>query len=171
MVKPPTLKKVQAFLHHRKIESMRIRLNTKIPVYGKIKANQLFTFGEGIRANSLSKLLELVRKSGYGCSVSGNAISCVSFEVSPNQWVRYKDLDSAPLCPPIPTIDLTENLFSEKNFPLPEENKTCSICLELLSTGKSTLSCGHEFCILCLSNWLNSGRSIKTCPNCRSVIQ
>ena len=43
----------------------------------------------------------------------------------------------------------------------------CTICLNRVSNGW-TLSCGHEFCIGCISVWLLRN---DTCPNCRAVIE
>jgi len=47
----------------------------------------------------------------------------------------------------------------------------CSICLEILNINTVQLTCNHEFCFLCITNWLNkcaSDNKPVRCPNCNS---
>lgn len=49
-----------------------------------------------------------------------------------------------------------------------EDDVTCAICLDLLHRPRS-LPCGHTFCLICLQNYVNSCRTIITCPSCRGA--
>ncbi|KAG7168591.1 RING finger protein nhl-1-like 2, partial [Homarus americanus] len=53
---------------------------------------------------------------------------------------------------------------------LDEDELTCAICLDLLHRPRS-LPCGHTFCLLCLQNYVNSCRTMFTCPSCRGAAQ
>ncbi|KAH8693613.1 hypothetical protein BGW36DRAFT_429656 [Talaromyces proteolyticus] len=46
----------------------------------------------------------------------------------------------------------------------------CGICVRPLYE-PYTLACGHTFCYGCLSSWFGSGRSHKTCPDCRAQVK
>jgi SNF2 family DNA or RNA helicase len=72
-----------------------------------------------------------------------------------------------------------ENSITESNYMLKilnkledeteidEDEKNCSICLELL-INKSITKCGHIFCADCLKNWLQFHRN---CPMCKKSIK
>ncbi len=49
-----------------------------------------------------------------------------------------------------------------------EIETTCAICLEVISSAKMTLECGHVFHTKCGITWL---RKNKTCPNCRETVE
>ncbi|KAK8739122.1 hypothetical protein OTU49_003492 [Cherax quadricarinatus] len=53
---------------------------------------------------------------------------------------------------------------------LDEDELTCAICLDLLHRPRS-LPCGHTFCLVCLQNYVNSCRTLFTCPSCRGAAQ
>ena len=46
----------------------------------------------------------------------------------------------------------------------------CSICFDAVTatTGRTTLSCGHEFHLKCIGSWLMRSEAAATCPCCRS---
>ncbi|PKY02151.1 hypothetical protein P168DRAFT_292252 [Aspergillus campestris IBT 28561] len=46
----------------------------------------------------------------------------------------------------------------------------CGICIRPLYE-PFTLACGHTFCYSCLTSWFGTGRSNKTCPDCRSPVK
>lgn len=46
----------------------------------------------------------------------------------------------------------------------------CGICVRPLYE-PYTLACGHTFCYGCLTSWFSSGRSNKTCPDCRAQVK
>ncbi|KAL2215606.1 RING finger domain protein [Thermoascus aurantiacus ATCC 26904] len=46
----------------------------------------------------------------------------------------------------------------------------CGICVRPLYE-PYTLACGHTFCYGCLTSWFSSGRSHKTCPDCRAQVK
>ncbi|QKX62671.1 uncharacterized protein TRUGW13939_09832 [Talaromyces rugulosus] len=46
----------------------------------------------------------------------------------------------------------------------------CGICVRPLYE-PYTLACGHTFCYGCLTSWFASGRSHKTCPDCRAQVK
>ncbi|KAJ9245564.1 hypothetical protein DTO169E5_869 [Paecilomyces variotii] len=46
----------------------------------------------------------------------------------------------------------------------------CGICVRPLYE-PYTLACGHTFCYGCLTSWFSSGRSSKTCPDCRALVK
>ncbi|OKL64441.1 hypothetical protein UA08_00191 [Talaromyces atroroseus] len=46
----------------------------------------------------------------------------------------------------------------------------CGICVRPLYE-PYTLACGHTFCYGCLTSWFTSGRSHKTCPDCRAQVK
>ncbi|GFF28470.1 hypothetical protein IFM46972_02359 [Aspergillus udagawae] len=46
----------------------------------------------------------------------------------------------------------------------------CGICVKPLYE-PFTIACGHTFCYSCLSSWFSSGRSNKTCPDCRAPVK
>ncbi|PKX93055.1 uncharacterized protein P174DRAFT_505087 [Aspergillus novofumigatus IBT 16806] len=46
----------------------------------------------------------------------------------------------------------------------------CGICVKPLYE-PFTIACGHTFCYTCLSSWFTSGRSNKTCPDCRAPVK
>ncbi|XP_071546650.1 uncharacterized protein [Panulirus ornatus] len=56
------------------------------------------------------------------------------------------------------------------NMRLDEDDLTCAICLDLLHRPRS-LPCGHTFCLVCLQNYVNSCRTMFTCPSCRGAAQ
>ncbi|KAK4306586.1 hypothetical protein Pmani_021593 [Petrolisthes manimaculis] len=50
-----------------------------------------------------------------------------------------------------------------------EEEATCAICLELLRRPR-LLPCRHTFCLICLQNYVNTCRSLFSCPSCRGEV-
>ncbi|PLB54465.1 hypothetical protein P170DRAFT_505223 [Aspergillus steynii IBT 23096] len=46
----------------------------------------------------------------------------------------------------------------------------CGVCIRPLYE-PFTLVCGHTFCYTCLTSWFGSGRSNKTCPDCRAPVK
>jgi len=59
--------------------------------------------------------------------------------------------------------------YTEKDvfYVKPKINIYCSICL-LDNHDYTNLSCNHQFCNNCISNWTNRGNN--TCPICRTII-
>lgn len=61
-----------------------------------------------------------------------------------------------------------ESVWQQSRFPYLENLEAvlrCPICQEFMQTPSSLSSCGHHFCSLCISRWLESNHS--DCPSCR----
>ena len=61
-----------------------------------------------------------------------------------------------------------ESVWKHTLFPYYEDLEAvlrCPICQEFMKTPASLSACGHHFCSLCISRWLESNHS--DCPSCR----
>jgi hypothetical protein len=58
-----------------------------------------------------------------------------------------------------------------KNKNKNKNNNECSICFENItaSTGKTILSCSHNFHLKCIVDWFQHEHSNQQCPYCRHI--
>ena len=100
----------------------------------------------------------------------------ISNKTKEREYILSLDISEDQKNNKIKNIDHDLNILTEKLNNLTERiseinNKTCPICLDVVSQ-PVILECTHIFCGGCLISWLNNNSTaVKKCPECRALIK